>query len=204
MFRKLSLQEGEIAVKLARKAIDTFFKNRIIMPPPTNLPEVFYEKRGVFTTLHTYPDHNLRGCIGFPEPILPLAEAIIESAISAAFRDPRFPPLTYDEFQNVVVEVTILTPPQEIKFSNPQELMEQIKIGEDGLIVKCGFHSGLLLPQVPVEYNWTVEEFLAHTCMKAGLPPDCFLNPECKWYKFQGQIFEEKYPNGEVIEKKLK
>jgi uncharacterized protein (TIGR00296 family) len=204
MFKKLTLDEGKIAIKLARNAIETFFDSRIIMPVPQNLPEVFYEKRGVFTTLNTYPDHNLRGCIGFPEPILPLGEAIIESAISAAFRDPRFSPLTYNEFQNVVIEVTILTPPQEIKFTTPQELMEQIKIGEDGLIVKCGFHSGLLLPQVPVEYNWTVEEFLAHTCIKAGLTPDCFLNPKCKWYKFQGQIFEEKYPNGEVVEKRLK
>jgi uncharacterized protein (TIGR00296 family) len=204
MFRKLTLEEGKIAVKLAREAIDTFFKDRILMPLPDNLPDVFYEKRGVFTTLNTYPDHKLRGCIGFPEPILPLGEAIIESAISAAFRDPRFPPLTYEEFQNVVIEVTVLTPPQKVEFSTPEELMRQIKIGEDGLIVKCGFHSGLLLPQVPVEYNWSVEEFLAHTCLKAGLSPDCFLNPECEWYKFQGQIFEEVEPFGEIREKKLK
>ena len=152
--------------------------------PKIDFPEKFERKSGVFTTISTYPQHDLRGCIGFPEPIFPLKKALIESAISAAFQDPRFPPLRKDEIDKVVFEVSLLTPPQEIRVKNRKELLEIVKIGKHGLIVEKGFYKGLLLPQVPVEWGWDVEQFLSQTCWKAGLYPDCWLDKNTKIYTF--------------------
>ena len=199
--RLLTLEEGTFAVKFARAVIENHLSgNELIVE---NCPEVFNEKRGCFCTLHTYPERELRGCIGIPEPILPLIKALEEAAISAATKDPRFPPVTLEEMDYIVVEVSILTPPELIKVNHPREYLEKIKIGRDGLIIKYGMHSGLLLPQVPVEYGWDVEEYLAHLCLKAGLPPDMWLDENTKIYRFEAQIFEEVEPRGEVIEKKL-
>ncbi|ENN96334.1 AMMECR1 domain-containing protein [Methanocaldococcus villosus KIN24-T80] len=199
--RLLTLEEGKFAVKFARFVIENFLKGYDI--EIENYPEVFNEKRGCFCTLHTYPDRELRGCIGIPEPIMPLIEALKEAAISSATRDPRFPPVSLEEMDNIVIEISILTPPELIEVSHPREYLQKIKIGRDGLIIRFGPYSGLLLPQVPVEYGWDVEEFLANLCLKAGLPPDMWLDENVKIYKFQAQIFEEVEPRGEVIEKIL-
>jgi len=145
----------------------------------------------------------LRGCIGFPYPVKRLDEAIIDSAISAAVRDPRFPPLNRGELNEITVEVTVLTPPENID-SRPVERPKHIKIGQDGLMIKKGVFSGLLLPQVAVEHNFDEEEFLTQTCLKAGLPPDCWLDEDTEVYVFRGQIFEETEPYGGVVEKDLK
>ncbi|MCQ6254072.1 TIGR00296 family protein [Methanocaldococcus sp.] len=199
--RLLTLEEGTFAVKFARAVIENHLSGKELIV--TNYPEVFNEKRGCFCTLHTYPERELRGCIGIPEPILPLIKALEEAAISAATKDPRFPPVTLEEMDYIVIEVSILTPPELIKVNHPREYLEKIKIGRDGLIIKYGIHSGLLLPQVPVEYGWDVVEYLAHLCLKAGLPPDMWLDENAKIYRFEAQIFEEVEPRGEVVEKKL-
>ncbi len=198
----LDLNNGRFLVKLAREAAENFVKYRMKIDPPAETPEELFEKRGVFVTIKTYPGKDLRGCIGYPEPIMPLVLATIDAAISAAVRDPRFLPVQPEEFDSLVFEVTVLTPPEPITVS-PAERPKVIKIGRDGLIVRCGYASGLLLPQVPVEWGWNEEEFLSHTCLKAGLPADCWLRPDCQFYKFQGQIFTEVEPYGEVIEEKL-
>ncbi len=198
MVKLLSKSDGEKAVKLARKAIEVYLDTRKIIQD--RLDGVFAEKRGVFTTLTKHGE--LRGCIGFPYPMKRLDVAIIESAIAAAIDDPRFPPVRLSEMNEIIVEVTILTPPEKID-AKPKDLPNYVEIGRHGLIVKMGPFSGLLLPQVAVEYNFDPEEFLSQTCMKAGLPPDCWLTG-AEIYRFEGQVFKEKEPRGEVIEVDLK
>lgn len=185
----LSDDEGEFLVKLARKAITTYLKDKRILDVPENTPDTLKEDMGAFVTLHRRDE--LRGCIGYPEPIKPLVMAIIEVAISAATQDPRFPPVTSTEIDELQVEVSVLTKPKLIEVDNPSQYPGKIKVGEDGLIVERNFYRGLLLPQVPVEWQWDVEEFLSNTCMKAGLLADCWLDPHVKIYRFKSQIFEE-------------
>lgn len=195
----LTEQEGKLAVRLARKGIEGCLKNKKKVTSE-NLPPVFTEKRGVFVTLNT-EKKELRGCIGRPYPVLPLGEAIIASAINAAREDPRFYPIKLEELDEIIIEVTVLTVPTLIE-SKPKDLPEKIVIGRDGLIVSSGRNSGLLLPQVAVEHGFDAAEFLGQTCMKAGLMPDAWLSG-AKVYSFEGQIFEELEPGGEVREKIL-
>jgi len=185
----LNEEEGRLAVKLARKTVETYVTKAKKIAPPKDLPEVFDEKRGVFVTLNTIRG-DLRGCIGFPYPVLPLKEGIIEAAIGAAAQDPRFPPVRKEELERIKIEVTILTTPQKLNVK-PTELPKKIVVGKHGLIVKKGFYQGLLLPQVAVEYHWTPEEFLSQTCMKAGLYPDAWLEEGTEISTFEGQIFKE-------------
>ena len=128
-----------------------------------------------------------------------LSHAIIEGAIAAATEDPRFPSVKTNELNDIVFEVTILTPPVEIDVSDPMEYLEKIKVGRDGLIIKHSFSSGLLLPQVPIEYGWDVKAFLQHTCEKAGLARDTWKNESVKIEKFEGIIFKEETPNGVIV-----
>ncbi len=195
----IDLDKGKKAVKYARNVVENKVKNDTI---PGFDEDFFDEKQGAFVTLHTHPNHDLRGCIGIPTPVMKLKDAIAEGA-SSATRDPRFPPLSVDELDKIIIEVTILTKPEIIKVDKPQEYVDTIKIGRDGLIVEKGMFKGLLLPQVPVEQEWDKEEFLNHTCMKAGLPPDSWFETDTKIYKFSGQIFTETKPNGEILEKKI-
>jgi len=198
----IDLEKGNFLVKLARRAVEEYLNHGIKIDPPPDTPKELLEKRGVFVTLKRFPSHELRGCIGYPEPILPLAVATIYAGISAAVNDPRFPPVRPEEMKDLTVEVTVLTPPQKLSVP-PQERPKAIEVGRDGLIVRCGGASGLLLPQVPVEWGWNEEEFLSQTCLKAGLPPNCWLSPFCEIYTFQGQVFTEVKPYGEVIEEDL-
>jgi len=198
----LSLEEGIYLVKLARQTIHNYLK-KVEAPPPPPVTEKLRQERGVFVTLYTYPMKDLRGCIGFPLPTMPLYEATIEAAIASATKDPRFRPLRIDELDDIVIEVSVLTPPEEIAYKNPSELLEKIVIGRDGLIIKSGPYSGLLLPQVPVEYGWTTEEYLMHLCLKAGLESTHWLTGKARIYKFTAQIFAETEPNGEIIEEEL-
>lgn len=194
--------EGRAAVKLARKTIELFLSEERLLEPQEldfELSSVFGEKRGVFVTLTE--SGLLRGCIGHPFPDSRLEDAIMDSAISAATRDPRFPPVREDELDKIVVEVTILTQPEKIN-APAEELPEHIEIGKHGLIVKQGYCQGLLLPQVAPEYNMDSIEFLSHTCLKAGLLPDAWLKGAEVSF-FEGQIFKEKEPRGEVIEENL-
>jgi hypothetical protein len=196
----LTITEGTQAVQFARQAVEEYIKNH--KKPSSSLGKSFHEKQGVFVTLHTYPSHDLRGCIGIPLPVMSLQDALIESAQSAT-QDPRFPPLKKQELDAIILEVTILTKPELIKVKQPQDYLKSIEIGRDGLIVEQGFYKGLLLPQVPIEQAWDKEEYLAHTCIKAGLMPDAWIDKNTKIYKFSGQIFTETKPRGSVKEKRL-
>ena len=194
---QLSDSDGVVLVKTARKAVTQFLSNGNRMKLESDLEEKFSFNSGVFVTLNN-PD-GLRGCIGFPMPEKKLSHAIIEGAIAAATEDPRFPSVKTNELNDIVFEVTVLTPPVEIDVSDPTEYLEKIKVGRDGLIIKHSFSSGLLLPQVPVEYGWNVEEFLQHTCEKAGLSRDTWKNESVKIEKFEGIIFKEETPNGAIV-----
>jgi len=194
---QLSDSDGVVLVKTARKAVTEFLSNGNRMKLESDLEEKFSFNSGVFVTLNN-PD-GLRGCIGFPMPEKKLSHAIIEGAIAAATEDPRFPSVKTNELNDIVFEVTVLTPPVKIDVSDPTEYLEKIKVGRDGLIIKHSFSSGLLLPQVPVEYGWNVEEFLQHTCEKAGLARDTWKNESVKIEKFEGIIFKEETPNGVIV-----
>ena len=196
----VNLDEGKKAVIYARQVIEEYVKNK--KAPKSNLDGVFLKNQGAFVTIHAYPEHDLRGCIGIPLPVVPLGEAIAEGACSAT-HDPRFPPLNEAELDNIIIEVTILTRPQIIEVEHPQDYLDNVVIGRDGLIVEQGFYKGLLLPQVPVEQEWDKEEFFSQTCMKAGLMPDAWLDKSTKIYRFRGQVFTEIKPRGEINEKKL-
>jgi len=202
---KIKDEWGEFLVRLARKAIEEYLNSGREIEPPENTPPELWGKMGVFVTLNRSnvpPTQALRGCIGFPYPIYPLVKASIKAAIYAAVDDPRFPPVELDELNNLRIEVSVLTPPEPIE-GPPRERPKKIKVGRDGLIVKKGIYSGLLLPQVPIEWGWDEEEFLSETCWKAGLPPDCWLDKDTEVYRFTAEIFEEEYPNGPVKRKPL-
>jgi len=186
---------GVTAVRIARCVItQEVTKKR--MAYMMHMP--FNEPSGVFVTINTFPDEELRGCIGYPEPVLPFPEAL-ESAARSACHDPRFPTLKEHELDNVVVEVTILTPPELIIVSK-QELPNMIKIGRDGLMLEYKGRRSVFLPQVPVEWEWNVLEYLENLCLKAGVPKDSWKEKDCSIYVFRGHIFRELSPSGDVQE----
>ena len=198
---KLSDSDGVLLVKTARQAVTEFLSNGNRITLEAEYGEKFSFDSGVFVTLNK-PD-GLRGCIGFPMPEKKLSRAIVEGAIAAATEDPRFPPVTTKELDDITFEVTVLTPPVEIDVSDPMEYLTKIKVGRDGLIIRHSFYSGLLLPQVPGEYGWNVEEFLQHTCHKAGLEKDFWKSGKAKIEKFEGIVFKEETPNGEVVREEI-
>lgn len=202
---ELNEEEGKFLVKLARRAVKEYLETKKVPETTRRVHEKLLQPCGVFVTINSIENEEkeLRGCIGYPYPTDPLVEAVIQSAISAATQDPRFDPLTKDELDKVVFEVSVLTPPQVLEVKRPQDYPSKIRIGEDGLIIEKGMFKGLLLPQVPVEWNWDQEEFLCQCCIKAGLPPDNWLLPVTRIQKFQAIIFEEETPNGRVKRKAL-
>lgn len=187
---KLNLEQGKILINLAKRAVYFDEINS----------EEFKEKSGVFVTLYSYPELELRGCVGFPEPILPLSTAVCEAAKASAYEDPRFVHLRKDE--KIIFEISILTKPKLIKVKSSEDYLSKIKVGGDGLIIDCEGVKGLLLPQVAVEQKWDVKTFLNNLCFKAGLLEETWREGKCKIYKFEAQIFYEKSLNGEIVERK--
>ncbi len=149
--------------------------------PLTDLSGVLQEPRGAFVSLHLRG--CLRGCIGLIEAVKPLAETIQEMAYSAAFCDPRFPPLTARESQNIELEISVLSPLRKIKN------IDEIQVGVHGLYIRRGSCCGLLLPQVATEYRWDRETFLQQTCRKACLPAMAWKDPDSEIYLFSADIF---------------
>jgi len=159
---------------------------------------VLMEKCGVFVTLNVHSEGNygLRGCIGLPYATSPLVDAVVEAARSAAFNDPRFPQVQGHEMEGLTIEVSVLTPPELIETDDRKSMSNQVKVGRDGLIIGLGRNKGLLLPQVPVEWNWDSREFLDQCCVKAGLPKNSWLRPDVEVYTFQAILFKEEKPRG--------
>lgn len=172
-------------IKLARDSIKSeFTKKRVAIPDS----KVLKQKRGCFVTLTKHGE--LRGCIGFPYPTLPLAEAIQQAAKSAAFSDPRFPPLNEKEFPEIKIEISILSLPEKIE-CKPEKRAENIIIGKDGLMCEYSGFGGLLLPQVATEYKMGSEQFLRALCEKAGLHLNTWQEPGFKLWKFHAEIIKE-------------
>lgn len=199
MAGELSLKQGTSLVKLARKSIEYFLASGGRLSE-TSSDEKLLEERGVFVTLNTFPEKELRGCIGYPYPVKPLWKAASGAAVEAAYHDPRFPPLKAAGLEKAVIEVSVLTKPEEV-LGERKELPKKIKIGKDGLIIQRGMHSGLLLPQVAPEQGWDAKELLENCCLKAGLMENMWLSKETKVFKFQAQIFAEEKPKGKVEER---
>lgn len=144
---------------------------------------IFSEKCGAFVTLHIRG--RLRGCIGYIQGVKTIPETIVDMAKASAFKDPRFPPLGRDEYENIDIEISVLSPIE------PVREISEIQVGRDGLIISRGFNSGLLLPQVPVEQGWDLDTFLENTCYKAGLPGNAWQQKGVKIEKFSAQVFGE-------------
>lgn len=179
---QLSNEEKKFLLKLARQTILDFLQEKKLQQRDF-FSENLKTHTGAFVTLHKHK--ALRGCIGYVSGFKSAQQAIADLAVSAAFNDPRFPPLTADEFDEIDLEISILTPLQPVKD------IAEIEIGRDGLLIKQGLNQGLLLPQVATEYNWDVETFLEQTCHKAGLPGDAWQDPQTDIEKFSAIIFSE-------------
>jgi hypothetical protein len=192
--------DGDLAVRLAREAVDAHVEGREMRP--FAVPKPFEEKGGAFVTLYVHPSTELRGCIGYPEPFFPLVKSIVKGAEGAAV-DPRFPPLEARELDRVVVEVSLLTPPVLMEAKKPKDLPKLVRVGEDGLKIAQGPYRGLLLPQVPIEWKWDAETFLSEACMKAGLLADAWLDGSTRVYTFQAEVFAETDPRGAVVRRDL-
>ncbi len=179
----LSKEEKIYLLKLARKSIERAFEGEKKIEVPPEEYRGLFKKAGAFVTLQK--EGHLRGCIGILEALYPLYEVVQDMAVSAAFRDPRFPPLQREELPLVEIEISVLSPMRE---GSPEE----VEVGVHGVYVVKGGYRGVLLPQVPVEFGWDRETFLRHVCLKAGLPPECYKDPECKFYLFTAEVFGEK------------
>jgi uncharacterized protein (TIGR00296 family) len=192
-------EEGSAAVARAREALAHHLANGT--SPESDDPKedgprppVFRERRGVFVTLKRWPRGELRGCIGFPLPVLPLGTAIARAAFAAATEDPRFRTVRLEELDHLTVEVSILTRPEPIEGGRRSDRLAAVRVGRDGLIVEGRGTSGLLLPQVAAEYDWDAETFLRETCRKAGLPPNAWEDPEVDVLRFEAEVFGEGRP----------
>lgn len=176
----LSQEEKDYLKNLVRLRIgNTLAGRRTVTPePPTDR---LREKFGAFVTLTIRG--RLRGCIGHIVGDMPLYATIGEMAAAAAFEDPRFPPLSAREFQDVAIEISILSPIE------PCPDPALVEVGRHGLLIRRGGHSGLLLPQVPVEWHWNREQFLDQTCLKAGLEPGCWRAPDTSLFWFEAEVF---------------
>ncbi|MFX0187482.1 MAG: TIGR00296 family protein [Candidatus Hodarchaeota archaeon] len=205
---KFNVEEGSMLIDFTRENIEFFLRNDRRIPVPDEIKQKFADKYGAFVTLNKFnvSGNPLRGCIGYIEPIYPLYDVIHKVSISSAIEDPRFPSVTLKEMDDIVIELSILTPPKQIEVNDPKEYLQKIVIGRDGLIAERGMRRGLLLPQVPVDQNrnWDVPTFLSNTCQKAWLPEDAWEDLNTKIYSFQAILFEEKTPRGKVVRKYIK
>lgn len=193
-----TLKEGKELIGLARQSIrDAFSQKETIIP---ELVDKYKVKQGVFVTLKI--NGELRGCIGFVLPHYSLYDGVVNCSRSAAFEDPRFISLTEEEFRRITIDVSVLSVPKEIKVKKKEELLEKIKIGRDGLIIKKGMFTGLLLPQVFVEWKADAKKALEMTAEKAGLSPDAWKDDDAVIESFQAQVFVED-EKGNVEEEKL-
>ncbi len=178
----LSAQEKDILLHTARESIRAALTGEAPRyPEPT---DNIQQKSGAFVTLHK--DGKLRGCIGHIIAHSRLYSAIKELARSSAFEDPRFSPLQLSEYEEIDLEISVLTPME--KAASP----EQVEVGVHGVYIKAGPRSGVLLPQVPVEQGWNRRQYLTNLCYKAGLAGDCWTQPNTELYLFTAIVFGEK------------
>jgi AmmeMemoRadiSam system protein A len=180
---ELTDQEKKTLLEIAKRAIIAKAGNKEFPKLTMDMP-ILKEKRGVFVTLKKRG--HLRGCIGYIKAVKPLGDTVQEMAVAAAFHDPRFPSVKSEEIRDLNFEISVLSPLQKIKNA------DEIKVGTHGLYIVRGYNSGLLLPQVAIEYGWDQETFLRETCFKAGLPPKAWKDKETDIYIFSADYFNDK------------
>jgi len=178
----LTKEEKCTLLKIARSAIASTLERKVF-PPQKFQSEELNHRSGVFVTLRIGED--LRGCIGYIEPLFPLARATQDVAVKAAMEDPRFLPVTSIELEKITIEISVLSPLSELRD------VEKIEIGKHGLVIDAEYRRGLLLPQVATEYNWDSKQFLKQVALKAGLPPDAWKQEEIKLFTFTVEKFDE-------------
>ena len=178
----MTRDEKAFLLEVAKQSIKRAVRNEPVEIPSSSA-SVMKEKRGAFVTLEK--NGSLRGCIGFVEAYKPLVETVSEMAVAAAMQDPRFPEVSADEVGSIEIEISVLSPFRIIK--KPDE----IAVGKDGLLIKKGFNSGLLLPQVALRYKWDSITFLEQTCIKAGLESNDW-KEDSEIYAFTAEVFSEK------------
>lgn len=179
---ELSPELQQKLLNIARETIETYIRTKTIPTFTVDEPEL-QQKAGAFVTIKK--SGQLRGCIGQVEGFRPLHETIVEMAMASATQDPRFPPVTERELDALHLEISVMTPLRRI--DNPDE----VQVGVHGLVMRRGFRSGLLLPQVATEYGWDRITFLEHTCRKAGLPLNSWNDPQTEISVFSAQVFHE-------------
>lgn len=184
---RLDPEEKRYLLSVARESIKTFLEEGRILKPTTDNPKL-REYAGVFVTLEEYG--QLRGCIGYIGAVQPLYLAVRDNAVNAAFNDPRFPPVTREELDDIEIEVSVLSKPELIEVSEPEEYLEKIRPGIDGLIIEYDNKSATYLPQVWEQIPDKVE-FLGSLCNKAGLPSNTWRNKKVKIFKYQVEAFKE-------------
>jgi len=179
---ELGPEDRQRLLGLARGAIETRLRGR--PRPEPELGARLREPCGAFVTLRSRSDHDLRGCVGYIQRRLPLAESVVQAALAAALEDTRFAPVTLEELPNLSLEISVLSSLVPIR-------PEEVRVGVHGLMLRHRGHSGLLLPQVPVEQGWDRETFLDHTCIKAGLSKGVWKEPEAELLGFTATVFAE-------------
>lgn len=189
--QQISREKGGVLLELARRTIAEQLGLKPDAPADFSIKledKIFQAHRGTFVTLTI--DGRLRGCIGNLAPDRTITEGVADNAINAAFHDPRFSPLTHSEFKKIQIEVSLLSEPQPLEFTDADDLLSKIRPGIDGLIIRKGIYSSTFLPQVwdqlPDKHS-----FLDHLCMKAGLPANEWQKPGLKVFTYQVQYFEE-------------
>ena len=180
----LTQEQRNRLLRIARESIEAVFAGQRLALKPDEHDETLRRPSGAFVTLNT-KDGNLRGCIGSIHPVAPLYQAVSDSAVNAAFRDPRFFPLRKEEMPDIEIEISVMGPIEPVKS------VDEIEVGRDGLIVSRGRNAGLLLPQVATDYGWDRETFLRQTCVKAGLSPDSWRAPDTRIEHFSAEVFGE-------------
>ena len=180
--------DRQYLLALARSAVAAKLKSGSLASPPGELSPAVYEERGCFVTLHKHG--VLRGCIGTIEPQQPLVDGVTENAVNAAFRDPRFPPLKAQELTKVKFEISVLTVPRTLVFSDPEDLKRQLKPGIHGVILSRGGLRATFLPQVWDQLP-DPESFLGHLCQKGGLENHCWQDPRTTVRVYEAEYFEE-------------
>ena len=186
----ISENSGKFLVQLAKDVIRSELKEEVILIPP-EYPKELDQRAGIFVTLFRKVEgfRQLRGCIGLPYPEKSLVDGCVQAALGV-MNDDRFPKLSLEDAENMEIEISVLSEPAKMVVEKPEQYLEKIEIGKDGLIIKKGIMSGLLLPQVAVEQGWSTEQYLKNLCIKAGLSENTWLDPSAEVYRFKTQIFK--------------
>jgi AmmeMemoRadiSam system protein A len=181
----LSREDQRLLLELARAAIECHLAQR---PPPDHAARAALDEPcGAFVTLKKRPAGELRGCVGYVEPILPLGETVSRAAVAAAMRDGRFAGVTAAELPQLTVEISALGPTRRVA-------AEEVEVGTHGLMIRCAGAGGVLLPHVAVEQGWDRDAFLVQICRKAGLPNDAWKRPDAQLFAFTALVFGEDSP----------